>query len=255
MKKITRFILIDLMRNRFVLAYSIFLMGTSTLLFLVEDNPAKALIGLMNLILFILPLVCLVFTTIYMYNSSEFIELLLSQPVKRKTLLLRIYLGLVFSFIGSAIFGIGLPILIFHPTLGGLTLLSTSVLLSSAFCAIALLCAVYTRDKARGIGAALLLWFFFAFVFDGLVLFALYQFADYPLEKPMIIAAMLNPIDLSRIMLLLQTDLSAMLGFTGAIFQKFFGSIGGISLTFFTLLLWIVFPVLFAIRRFIKKDL
>ncbi len=34
----------------------------------------------------------------------------------------------------------------------------------------------------------------------------------------------LNPIDLSRILILLQLDVSAMMGYTGAVFKDFFGT-------------------------------
>jgi len=255
MKKITKYIIVDLIRNKFIITYSLFLFVTSILLFLLEDNPAKAALGLMNLVLFILPLVCLIFTTIYLYNSVEFIELLLSQPVKRSTLLIRISVGIILSFIIGSLFGIGLPVIYFYNTSQGITLIGMGIVLSVVFAALAVFASVFTRDKARGIGFALLLWLFFAFIFDGIVLFVLYQFADYPMEKPMIVFAMLNPIDLSRIMLLLKTDLSAMLGFTGAIFQKFFGSTWGIFVTLFVLLLWVFVPFWAAITRFKNKDL
>jgi Cu-processing system permease protein len=73
---------------------------------------------------------------------------------------------------------------------------------------------VKTRDKAKVIGAAITLWLYFSLLFDGFVLFLLFQFADYPLEKPMIALSALNPIDLGRILILLQLDVSAMMGYT-----------------------------------------
>jgi Cu-processing system permease protein len=83
----------------------------------------------------------------------------------------------------------------------------------------------------------------------------LFQFADYPLETPMIALAMMNPIDLARIFLLLQVDMSAMLGFTGALFQKFFGSISGMLISAFVLLLWMMIPLYLSVRQFNKRDL
>jgi len=101
-------------------------------------------------------------------------------------------------------------------------MLLTGMLLSVIFVSIALLASVKTRDKARGIGLSILLWFYFSIIFDGLVLFILFQFQDYPLEKPMIIFSFLNPIDLGRIQILLKMDISALMGYTGAIFKDFF---------------------------------
>ncbi|HSK13474.1 MAG TPA: ABC transporter permease subunit [Phnomibacter sp.] len=255
MMKISKYVLLDILRNRFMIAYAVVLMLISMALFMLEDSPQKAMLGLMNVILFILPLVSLVFSTIYLYNTSEFIELMLSQPIRRRVLLSRIYGGLSLSLVVSTLLGIGLPVLLYGASVQGLVLVLCGVLLSIIFSAIALLASVITRDKARGIGVALLLWVYFSFIFDGLVLMILFQFADYPLETPMIALTMLNPIDLTRIFLLLQIDLSAMLGFTGAVFQKFFGTAFGIAISVMVLLLWMALPLWAAIRKFNRRDL
>ena len=92
-------------------------------------------------------------------------------------------------------------------------------------------------------------------LFDGLVLTLLFQFSDYPLEKPMMILAAFNPIDLSRILLLMQMNISAMMGFTGAVFRQFFGTTMGIGITLLILFIWILLPVYIANRRFNRKDL
>ena len=67
--------------------------------------------------------------------------------------------------------------------------------------------------------------------------------------------SMLNPIDLGRIMILLKMDISALMGYTGAVFKDFFGTQAGMGLSFFVLLLWAVVPLYFSIRRFNRKDL
>jgi Cu-processing system permease protein len=255
MQKITKYVLLDIMRNRFMIAYTLVLLLISFSLFMLEDNPQKALLGLMNVVLFIIPLVSLIFSTIYLYNASEFIELMLSQPIQRKVLLTRMYGGLSLSFMAATLAGIGIPMLIYSPSVPGVVLLLAGVLLSIVFSAVALLASVLTRDKARGIGVALLLWVYFSFIFDGLVLMLLFQFADYPLETPMIVLAMMNPIDLARIFLLLQVDMSAMLGFTGALFQKFFGSISGMLISLLSLLLWVYLPLYVSVKKFNAKDL
>lgn len=134
-------------------------------------------------------------------------------------------------------------------------MLGTGILLTSAFVAVAMLAVVKTRDKAKGIGVAILLWLYFSILFDGLVLFMLFQFADYPLEKAMIVVTAFNPIDLSRILILLQLDVSAMMGYTGAIFKDFFGTAIGVTVSVLVLLLWSALPVWLSTRRFIRKDL
>ena len=64
----------------------------------------------------------------------------------------------------------------------------------------------------------------------------------------------LNPIDLSRVLLMLKLDISALLGYTGAVFNKFFGSSVGFALSLSALFIWTVIPVYFINRISMKKD-
>ena len=121
------------------------------------------------------------------------------------------------------------------------------------FVAIAFLTTVYTRDKAKGIGVAILLWLYFALLFDGIVLFILFQFADYPLEKAVVAISMLNPIDLGRILILLRLDISALMGYTYNCVQRFFGTTIGMSVAFITLLLWSIIPIALSVKKFKQK--
>ena len=255
MKKIIKYVMTDILRNRIVLVYTLFLLVTSLSVFSLEDNNSKGLLSLLNIILLIVPLVSIIFSTIYVYNSAEFMELLVSQPLKRRTIWLSLFTGLGGSLSVAFFIGAGIPVLLYQPNEIGLMMIGVGVLLSIIFVAVAMLAAVQTRDKAKGIGVAILLWLYFSILFDGLVLFMLFQFADYPLEKAMIGVSALNPIDLSRILILLHMDVSAMMGYTGAIFKDFFGTTLGVMVSFAVLLLWGVVPVWLATRKFNRKDL
>ncbi len=255
MKKIIKYVMTDILRNRIVLVYTIFLLVTSFSVFSLEDNNSKGLLSLLNIILLIVPLVSIIFSTIYVYNSAEFIELLVSQPLKRKSIWLSLFIGLSGSLSIAFFIGAGIPVIIYQANAIGFMMIGAGILLSVIFVAVAMLAAVQTRDKAKGIGVAILLWLYFSILFDGLVLFLLFQFADYPLEKAMIGISALNPIDLSRILILLHMDVSAMMGYTGAIFKDFFGTGTGITISFGVLLLWGIVPVWLATRKFNRKDL
>lgn len=255
MKKIIKYVITDILRNRIVLVYTLFLLAASFSVFALEDNSSKGLLSLLNVILIVVPLVSIIFSTIYIYNSAEFIELLVSQPLKRKSIWLSLFGGLAASLSIAFFIGAGIPVLIYQPNIIGFTMIAVGILLSIIFVAIALLATVQTRDKAKGIGAAIMLWLYFSLLFDGFVLFLLFQFADYPMEKPMIAVSALNPIDLSRILILLQLDVSAMMGYTGAVFKDFFGTYTGILFSLLVLLLWIVLPVWYSTRKFNTKDL
>ena len=255
MYKVIKYVIIDILRNKIVLAYTLFLFLISFTVFSFEDNTAKGLLSLLNLLLFIVPLVSIIFSTIYIYNSSEFIELLLSQPLRRKQIWLSLFAGLSVSFTLAFLIGCGIPLLFFEPTTTGFIMTFIGCLLSIIFVAIAMLAVVSTRDKAKGIGVAILLWLYFALIFDGLVLFLLFQFADYPLEKIMMIISALNPVDLSRIIILLRLDVSALMGYTGAVFKDFFGTDIGFIAALGILILWVMIPLQLSLHKFKRKDL
>ncbi|MGN6193858.1 MAG: ABC transporter permease subunit [Ginsengibacter sp.] len=255
MKKLLKYVVMDIIQNKIVLIYTALLLIISLSVFNLEDNAAKGLLSLLNIILIIVPLICIIFSTIYIYNSSEFIELLVSQPLKRRTIWLSIFSGLASSLSLAFFIGAGIPILLYHADATGFMMIGMGFFLTIVFVSIAMLAAGLTRDKAKGIGLSILLWLYFSLIFDALVLFFLFQFQDYPLEKIMVIFSFLNPIDLGRIQILLQLDISALMGYTGAVFREFFGNSAGIILSFSGLILWIVFPLLMSVRKFKRKDL
>ena len=255
MLKLSRYVLYDILRSRIILAYTLFLLLVSLSMFQMEENNSKALLSLLNIVLIVLPLVSLVFTTIHYYNSYEFIELMSCQPMSRTRILLSEYTGVSISLLGAFLIGVGIPVLIYSPDATGFALVFTGLALSMVFTSLAFLASVIARDKARGIGFVLLLWFYFALIYDGLVLLILFSFSDYPLEKLTLVLSALNPIDLGRIFIMLKMDISALMGYTGALYKDFFGNGTGILFTAGIMLVWILLPLWIAVRIFKRKDL
>lgn len=255
MKKLLKYVIVDIVQNKIVLIYTALLLVISMSVFNLENNSAKGLLSLLNIILIIVPLICIIFSTIYIYNSSEFIELLVSQPLKRRTIWLSLFTGLSSSLSLAFFIGVGIPILLYNADATGFMMIATGLFLTVVFVSIAMLAAGLTRDKAKGIGVSILLWLYLSLIYDAIVLFLLFQFQDYPLENVMVILSFLNPIDLSRIQILLQMDISALMGYTGAVFREFFGNNTGIILSFLGLTIWIIFPLLISLKTFKKKDL
>ena len=253
--KLSKYVLYDILRSKIILAYTLFLFIISVSMFQMEENSSKAMLSLLNIILIVLPLVSLVFTTIHYYNSYEFIELMSSQPMSRTRILLSEFAGVSISLLSAFFIGVGIPVIFFAANDTGFALLFTGGCLTLVFISIAFFASVLARDKARGIGFSLLLWFYFALIYDGLVLLVLFSFSDYPLEKLTLLLSALNPIDLGRIFIMLKMDISALMGYTGALYKDFFGSGTGILFTTGIMLLWIIIPLWLAVRKFRKKDL
>jgi Cu-processing system permease protein len=71
----------------------------------------------------------------------------------------------------------------------------------------------------------------------------------------MVFTSAFNPVDLCRILILLRMDVSALMGYTGAVFKDFFGSQAGSLVAIVVLLLWVMIPVWLSTKKFQKKDL
>jgi Cu-processing system permease protein len=228
------------------------------LLFLNNDT-SKAVITLMNIIVILTPLIGTIFGVMYYYNSREFTELLLAQPLKRSTIFLGQYIGVSISLSLSLVLGLGIPFLAYGFTQSSaifdfVSLLLVGVFLTFIFVALAFNIALSNENKIKGFGYAILLWLFMAVIYDGVFLISLIVFNDYPLDQFSLFATIFNPIDLSRIVVLLKLDISALLGYTGAVFQKFFGTNFGMLLSNLTLLLWVLLPTLRIVYKSKKKD-
>ena len=91
--KIIRYELRDVLRSRSLIAYAWFFLLVMEALLRFGDG-AKAAVSLMNIVLLLIPLVSVVFGTMYLYGAREFTELLLAQPVHRAQLFAGQFLGL-----------------------------------------------------------------------------------------------------------------------------------------------------------------
>jgi Cu-processing system permease protein len=248
----------DAARSRWLIAYAAFFMLVSEVLLRFSGDPMKVQLSLVSVVLFLVPLVSIVFGTVYLYNAREFIELLLAQPVNRRQLYGGLYLGLTLPLALAFVCGLGTPFL-FHgidsSAIGTLAwLLTAGVVLTCVFTAVASLIAIRCEDRLRGLGAAIGAWMLVTVVYDGFVLFVLAAFSSFPLERATLGLMMANPIDLARVSLLLRFDGAAMMGYTGAVFLDFFGKGYGMALTAAALSLWISLPLLFGMRAFERKD-
>ena len=259
MIKILKYSFYDLIRSRWSYVYLAFYLLLGVVLLFLNNDLSKAVITLMNVIIILVPLIGTIFGVMYYYNSKEFTELLLAQPIKRSSIFLGQYLGVALSLSMSLIIGLGLPFVFYGIFKSSAIwdfslLLITGTFLTLIFTALAFNIALSNENKIKGFGYAILLWLFMAVIYDGIFLMSLIAFEEYPLDSFSLIGTMLNPIDLSRVLILLKLDISALLGYTGAIFQKFFGTNFGIIISTIVLLLWVIIPTYVIQRKSRKKD-
>ena len=84
--KVLRYELRDLRRSRWLLGYVLLLLALTDALLRFGGGGPRAVLSLMNVVLVFVPLVSVVFGTMYLYGARDFIELLLAQPVGRGSL-------------------------------------------------------------------------------------------------------------------------------------------------------------------------
>ncbi|MDF1504648.1 ABC transporter permease subunit [Roseisolibacter sp. H3M3-2] len=247
----------NVLRSRWLAAYALFFLLVTDALLRFGGDDGKVLLGLGNVTLLVVPLVGLVFGTTALYEARPFTELLLAQPVGRGQLFAALYGGLALPTAAAYVLGAGLPFAL-HGVPSGhgaslLVLLGAGALLTGVFVALAFLVALRTDDRARGLGAAVGLWLALALLYDGGVLLLLAVFGDHALERPLLAAMLANPVDLARVLLLLRFDGAALLGYTGAVFARFFGGPGALVAAAL-LLAWVAVPAAFGARAFRRKD-
>lgn len=258
MGSVFKYCLFDLLRSKWSIVYTLFYLVSASALLYFSNSPTNAVASLMNIVLFITPLVSLLLGVIYFYQNRDFAELLLAQPIKRSQYFYGNYFGLTTSLVVNLLIGFGLPAVFFADGVELfqelLVLMLAGIMLTLIFSALALLITLFNENRIKGFGFAILVWLFFAVIYDGIFLIALLWFSDYPLENFALAATIFNPMDLSRVMILLKLDLSALLGFTGAAFRQFFGSTVGFMAAFLSGLLWVVLPLFLLIKKGNRKD-
>jgi Cu-processing system permease protein len=249
----------DVSRRRWLIAYVVFYLVTTDLLFRFGGSGGRAVLSLANVVLGLVPLVSVVFGTMYLYHAREFIQMMLAQPVGRRALFVGLYGGLALPLAGAFLVGVGLP-LAWHggfadaPAAVGV-LLAVGAALALIFTGLAFVIALACQDRAAGLAAAILTWLGATALYDGLVLLAIVALRDYPLERPLLAAMLANPVDLARVLLLRQFDLGALAGYTGAAFERFFGTSSGTVWSVAAIAIWSLTPFAVGLRQFSRKDL
>lgn len=256
--KILKFEFSNVLRSKWVVFFFLFFFLTSYALFSFENNTPKALLSLFNLSVYLAPLISLIFGTMYFYNSREYIEMILCQPIPRSALYIGLFAGTVLPMVLSLVTGIMIPFILFGNASEGFKLIMLLVIVGSVLTllsiAMAFLISTKITDKVKGLSVTIFFWLITAIAFDGFLLLIAYLFQEYPVEKVLLVLTFFNPLDLSRTIFILNFDVSALLGLTGALFKKFYGSDLGIIVSSISLLLWILFPFLTGLKSFKRKD-
>lgn len=258
-RKILKYEMQNLLRSRWLIGTAVILFAVTEVLFRFGGDPARTIASLVNIVLVVIPLMSVVLGTIYFYNSREFNELLLAQPVNRTSIYLGKLAGFAASLCLAYVVGIGLPFVIhsygLREYIGKIaTLLCVGCCFVIIFASLAFYAATRFEDRIKGLGVTLVVWFFLTVIWDGMILLFVHVFREYPYEPGLLALVFLNPIDLGRILILMQLDISALMGYTGAVFRNVFGAEQGALLAAAAMIVYAAVPVGFGLRMFRAKD-
>ncbi len=254
------YVLRDVARSRWILAMGLFFLLATDGLLRFGSGGAASLLAIGSLVLLVVPLVSILFGTIYLYHSREFTALLLAQPVTRRQLFAAQLGGLTIPLAAALAAGIMAPVAVHGLPQGSsasslLTVVALAGALALVFVALAFAVAIRFEDRVNGLAASVGVWLLFALVYDGAVLLTIMLFADYPVERPVLLLMLANPVDLARVLLLMQFDASALMGYTGAVLQRTLTGSAGMTMASAALAAWVLFPGFWAWRMFRRKDL
>jgi Cu-processing system permease protein len=245
-----------------ILVVSISYIGIRTEGFSGMQDFTRTSASLLNLVLYIVPLVALTMGTLSFTGDKGSAELLFSQPLSRAEVLIGKWLGVFFSIALSTLIGFSLAgiIVVTANGLEGLgryvwfVLLSLS--LSLVFLSVSVLVATTSKRKSRAFGIALSLWFFFVLFYDLLSLGGSLMFKGQSANMFLFLSLFGNPVDMVRVATLILLDNVTIFGVAGAAMMRFLGgAIASIALLVAGLLTWMCAPLLVSTRLIRQQDL
>jgi Cu-processing system permease protein len=259
------------MRNKWTLIFAIVFgalvtgisyFGTMTEGFSGMQGFTRTSASILNLVLYIVPLVALTMGTLSFTGDKGSMELLFSQPVSRSQIQLGKLLGLFASISVSTLAGFLLAgaIIVNSSGTDGLApyaaFVLLSLLLSLVFLSLSVLVATMNSRKSKAFGMALFLWFFFVLFYDLLALGGTFLFKGESANLFLFSSLFGNPVDMVRVASLIFLDDVTVFGAAGAALLRFLGGgVASVSLLTLALAGWTVIPFLISRRMLRRQDL
>lgn len=217
--------------------------------------------SLVNLVLYLVPMVALLMSVLS-FGVEGGSELLLAQPVTRTQVLMGKLAGVYATLVVALLFGFGASGVVIALQSGGegvgpyLLFIVYTLLLALVFVVLGALASIATSNRARAIGAALAMWFFFVIFYDLLIIGSGFLFREHIANLIIFLSLFGNPVDLARVASLISMGGAAIFGAAGAALLKFLGGAGASMVVLVLgLVIWIVVPFLAASMILCRRDL
>lgn len=258
-------------RNRWVVSFAV-LFATLTLMvawfgmvtsgYSGFQDFTRTSASIINLGGFLIPLFALLLGVFSFITNSDYLEIMVTQPVSRTQVLMGKYLGLVLTVLWTSLLGFGLPGVLIALVIGVvgaenyLLVVFYSCLLATIFTGLSVLISLVARRRQLALGIALGVWIFCEVVYGLLMLGTTLYLPASVLETTLLVGLLGNPVDLARVLSLLEVGGPHLFGPAGATLVKLAGSPTVAKLFGLAgLLAWLVLPVAISARIFGKQNL
>jgi len=221
---------------------------------------ARVTLSLMNLVLFIVPLTGLMLGVTSVTGGSGALPLLLAQPVSRREVLAGKLLGLGAALTVAQLVGFGGGGVVVALSAGAdqvrgfAALTGLSIALGWLMVSTSLMIAVLRPDRLKAMSTALFLWLLLVVAYDLVVLGATTLLGGLPLQRVLVPALLLNPVDIARVLTTLAVGSGALFGPTSAVLMKLSGTSAGIGIGLLVLLVETIVPAAIAMWVFQRRD-
>ena len=223
---------------------------------------ARTSTSLVKLSGFLIPLFALLLGVFSFISHREYLELMITQPLTRRQVILGKYLGLVFTLVGATVIGFTIPGILISLVIGidgalgyALTVLF-SMLLGLVFLGCAILISQISNRQQIAVGISIGVWIFFEVLYGLLIIGTTIYFSADLLQYVLLFALGGNPIDIVRVLSLIAVSGLEFFGPAGATLFKLAGSeLTAMGYGIAGLTLWIIVPLMIALKRFSRQNL
>ncbi len=224
---------------------------------------SRTTLSLLNLVLYLIPLVSLVIGVVGFSGDGRLNELLFSQPLNRWEIYIGKLLGLLVVLFSSTALGFSISGLIILSRVGSegvlkyLVFVLLSNILGFVFVSISGLISIISKQRGKALGISVFIWFLFLIFYDLVIIGVTTTFLKGKIAATFAMVSLLgNPVDIVRVLSLITLNSPEIFGPAGAAFLKF---LGGSLKTYFILildlLLWFAVTTYLSIKILSKQDI
>jgi Cu-processing system permease protein len=224
---------------------------------------ARTAVSLVQLVLLLVPLTALLIGVLSLAPERGAAELMFSQPVARRTILLGKLLGLFQALAAAQAVGFGAAGAVVYAQSGGeglrgfLLLVAASLVTTAVFLGLAALLSAGAvgRKRVRALALALVVWFVAVVLVDLAALGAASLLPSGTASRVLIVASLANPLGAVRTGALLAIEGTGAFGAGSLALLRFTkGPWGAAACLSLSLLFWLVVPTTLAVRRLRRAD-